>query len=89
MSDPFSAGSPFGAGAAPELPQLAILAQYVKDLSFENPGAPQSLQPSQAQPQVQVNVDVGGAPWAAMPMRRRCRSTHAACAARRRSSSSS
>jgi preprotein translocase subunit SecB len=59
MSDPFSTGSPFGAGAPPEPPQLGILAQYVKDLSFENPGAPQSLQPSQQQPQVQVNVDVG------------------------------
>jgi preprotein translocase subunit SecB len=60
MSDPFSTGSPFGAGAPPEPPQLGILAQYVKDLSFENPAAPQSLQPSQQPPQVQVNVDVGG-----------------------------
>ena len=59
MSDPISTGSPFGAGASSEPPQLGILAQYVKDLSFENPGAPQSLQPAQQQPQVQVNVDVG------------------------------
>ena len=28
MSDPFSTGSPFGAGASSEPPQLGILAQY-------------------------------------------------------------
>src|SRR3546814_2187127 len=39
-------------------PQLAILAQYVKDLSFENPNAPQVFQ-STAQPQLGVNVNVG------------------------------
>ncbi len=41
-----------------EQPQLAILAQYVKDLSFENPNAPQIFQ-STAQPQLDVNVSVG------------------------------
>lgn len=39
-------------------PQLAILAQYVKDLSFENPNAPQIFQ-STGQPQLDVNVNVG------------------------------
>jgi len=38
-------------------PQMAILAQYVKDLSFENPNAPQIFQ-SNAQPQLDVNVNV-------------------------------
>jgi preprotein translocase subunit SecB len=40
--------------------QLAINAQYVKDLSFENPRAPHSLlQPPQgAAPELQVGVDV-------------------------------
>jgi preprotein translocase subunit SecB len=40
--------------------QLAINAQYVKDLSFENPRAPHSLlQPPQgAAPDLQVGVDV-------------------------------
>jgi preprotein translocase subunit SecB len=43
---------------ADEAQQLIINAQYVKDLSFENPRAPQSLiQPSE-QPQVDINVDV-------------------------------
>jgi preprotein translocase subunit SecB len=38
--------------------QLILNAQYVKDLSFENPRAPQSLvQPTQ-QPTVDINVDV-------------------------------
>ncbi|HLU91889.1 MAG TPA: protein-export chaperone SecB [Pedomonas sp.] len=41
-------------------PQVSILAQYVKDLSFENPNAPQSLQNAAgAQPRIEVNVNVG------------------------------
>jgi preprotein translocase subunit SecB len=39
--------------------QVVINAQYVKDLSFENPRAPQSLlQQQAAPPEVQINVDV-------------------------------
>jgi preprotein translocase subunit SecB len=38
--------------------QLVINAQYVKDLSFENPRAPQSLMQQGTQPDVQINVDV-------------------------------
>ena len=34
-----------GSPAAATAPQLSVLAQYVKDLSFENPNAPQSLMP--------------------------------------------
>lgn len=41
-------------GAVP----IQISAQYVKDLSFENPNAPQSLMGGQTSPQVAVNVDV-------------------------------
>jgi len=37
---------------------MHVLAQYVKDLSFENPNAPQSLLPNQPQPQVNIGVDV-------------------------------
>jgi len=44
------------AGAAPS-GSLQINAQYVKDLSFENPHAPQSLT-QQLQPEVGINVDV-------------------------------
>lgn len=35
-----------------------ILAQYVKDLSFENPHAPESLRSDAAKPDIQLNVDV-------------------------------
>ncbi len=43
------------------LPQVGILAQYVKDLSFENPNAPAVFQ-WQGQPltDVQVNIGVSG-----------------------------
>ena len=51
-------------GAAPEGaegPQVGVLAQYVKDLSFENPNAPMSLQqqPGAEAPGIDVNVNVG------------------------------
>lgn len=45
-------------GGEEQAPQININAQYVKDLSFENPGAPHSLTSSDA-PQIEVNVDVG------------------------------
>jgi preprotein translocase subunit SecB len=44
---------------APDGPQqLIINAQYIKDLSFENPRAPQSLIQQPTQPSVDINVDV-------------------------------
>lgn len=39
-------------------PQLRVLTQYVKDLSFENPNAPRMLGPLNDQPQIGVRVDV-------------------------------
>jgi len=65
MSDePTGAGAPAvpptsetpGAAAVPQ--QLIINAQYIKDLSFENPRAPHSLRQQTAQPAVDINVDV-------------------------------
>ena len=46
---------------ADEQPQIAIniLAQYVKDLSFENPRAPMSLQANAGQPSIDLGVNVG------------------------------
>jgi len=38
-------------------PQLAVLGQYVKDLSFENPNAPASFQ-AKEQPNIDVAVDL-------------------------------
>ena len=39
-------------------PQLNVLAQYTKDLSFENPNAPGSLQPQQTQPAINIQINV-------------------------------
>jgi preprotein translocase subunit SecB len=38
--------------------QLNVLGQYIKDLSFESPAAPQVLQTPPANPQLQVTVNV-------------------------------
>jgi Preprotein translocase subunit SecB len=40
-------------------PQLQVLAQYIKDFSFENPNAPRSLAPTQTQPQINIQINVG------------------------------
>src|SRR5436190_23067056 len=39
-------------------PSLRILGQYLKDLSFENPNAPQALAPQQTQPDINIAVNV-------------------------------
>lgn len=49
--------SPDGAEGSP--PGMRIMAQYVKDLSFENPKAPESLRAGQAQPKIDVQVELG------------------------------
>ncbi|KQZ47388.1 preprotein translocase subunit SecB [Rhizobium sp. Root149] len=43
-------------------PSLTILAQYTKDLSFENPGAPRSLQARDKAPGININVNVNANP---------------------------
>ena len=50
-----------GSPAAATAPQLSVMAQYVKDLSFENPNAPQSLMPGQ-QPQISIQINVDATP---------------------------
>src|ERR1700735_4751993 len=50
-----------GNGAPPEAalpPQLNVLAQYTKDLSFENPNAPASLAPQPQQPSINIQINV-------------------------------
>ncbi len=47
-----------GPGAAPRPPPLVVNIQYVKDLSFEVPGAPQIYSQLRGQPQVNINLDV-------------------------------
>jgi preprotein translocase subunit SecB len=50
-------GGPVEATASNSAPQLMVLAQYTKDLSFENPNAPGSLQQT-TQPQISISVNV-------------------------------
>lgn len=45
-------------------PQLSVLTQYVKDLSFESPGAPLSLRPRENSPAISINVNVQANPLA-------------------------
>lgn len=45
-------------------PSLNILAQYVKDFSFENPGAPRSLQARDKAPAINISVNVNANPLA-------------------------
>ena len=39
-------------------PSLSVLGQYIKDLSFENPNAPNSLVPRENGPNIAINVNV-------------------------------
>jgi len=45
-------------GAAAPAPQLIVGAQYVKDQSFENKNAPQSLAPQARPPDISIHVNV-------------------------------
>jgi len=46
------------AGQAPDLPPLSVNVQYVKDLSFENPRAPQSFGELGTPPEINVDINV-------------------------------
>jgi preprotein translocase subunit SecB len=61
--DPIMATGPQGApsnGGAQAAPQsINVLAQYIKDFSFENPNAPRSLgNPEDGNPQINLSVNV-------------------------------
>src|SRR5882672_12285370 len=54
-----------GNGAAPadalgqsDGPGIRILAQFIRDLSFENPRAPETLRGGAAQPQIELGVEM-------------------------------
>jgi preprotein translocase subunit SecB len=52
-------GGPAPTPDADTTPQIGLIAQYIKDLSFENPNAPQSLQANGAErPQIDVTINV-------------------------------
>ena len=46
-------------GGERPLPQLSVLAQYIKDFSFENPNAPRSFGPNQTSPSINIQINVG------------------------------
>ena len=50
------AGAPEGQAAEP--PGIRILAQFVRDFSFENPRAPDALRAGAAQPQIDLGVEM-------------------------------
>ncbi len=44
------------------LPQLNVVTQYIKDFSFENPNAPQSMTARQEPPQIGIQINVNASP---------------------------
>jgi preprotein translocase subunit SecB len=58
MTDAFSPGSVGGPPQDGSQPAIRILAQYIRDLSFENPKAPESLRAGVAQPQIELGVQL-------------------------------
>ena len=55
MSDGNGSSTPTDMPAGPEGIRMQVLGQYVKDLSFENPGAPMSLS---VRPNIDLGVDI-------------------------------
>ncbi|CAL8976553.1 protein-export chaperone SecB [Rhodoplanes serenus] len=58
MATTTNGGDAAAAQAQPSGPSLNVLAQYVKDFSFENPNAPRSLMQSPKQPTISVQINV-------------------------------
>ncbi len=48
-----------GSDAAQTGPMLQVLAQYTKDVSFENPNAPESLRSGLPAPAININIEIG------------------------------
>lgn len=51
-----------GNGSTTAKPSLNVLAQYIKDLSFESPGAPNSLRGRDKAPAIAISVNVNANP---------------------------
>jgi preprotein translocase subunit SecB len=45
-------------GAPQQQPQIRILAQFIRDLSFENPNAPESLRATETPPNIDLGVEM-------------------------------
>jgi len=50
--------APDANATTPVVPQIRILTQFIRDFSFENPRAPDSLRPTDAQPGMEMNVEM-------------------------------
>jgi preprotein translocase subunit SecB len=58
MTNTTNGGGTPPAGPEGAAPNLAVIIQYVKDFSFENPNAPNSLTQQQQQPQIAIQINV-------------------------------
>ncbi len=54
--------NPTGETVLEAAPQLNVLAQYVRDFSFENRNAPRSLMPQSDQPAINIQINVNANP---------------------------
>ena len=63
-ASPKAAEAPEKAGGSDgeAVPKISVRTQYIKDFSFENPAAPQSLSDTAGAPKIKVNVDVEAKP---------------------------
>lgn len=55
-------GGPDGGQPVQDTPHLRVLAQYVKDLSFENPTAAAGVRNAEAAPAIDMGIDVNARP---------------------------
>jgi len=58
MTDTDAGASALTTNEGEQVPGIRILAQFIRDLSFENPRAPDSLRQGPAQPQIEMNVEM-------------------------------
>ncbi len=58
MTDTSSPTLPSAADGQGQQPAIRILAQFVRDLSFENPRAPESLRGGASAPQIELGVEL-------------------------------
>jgi preprotein translocase subunit SecB len=58
MSDIDQGAPAIGSDEMPQQPGIRVLAQFIRDLSFENPRAPDSLQMGANAPQMDVGVEM-------------------------------
>jgi preprotein translocase subunit SecB len=56
--DPAAAANGGANGQAPAEPGIRVLAQFIRDLSFENPRAPEALRAGATQPQIDMGVEM-------------------------------